>query len=73
MPIRKCTSKGYPSRVALHNTLHPNRPVTVEAWVEADQQRKPEYKQQVWVAPQVGAGSKPAIVGYGGYDQYPFG
>ena len=36
MHIRKRTPADYPSMVAIHNTLYPNRPTTVEAWLEGD-------------------------------------
>ena len=67
MNIRMCTPNDYASAVAIRNTLYPNRPTTVQAWLEGDQQRKPEYKRQVWVALE---GER--IVGYGGYDQDAF-
>jgi hypothetical protein len=44
MNICTCSPNDYASAVAIRNTLYPNWPTTVQAWLEGDQQRKPEYK-----------------------------
>ena len=71
MRIRPSTPGDYPSVVAIHNTLYPPRPTTVQAQLEADQHRKPEHRHQVWVALLDEADRQPTVAGYGGYDQYP--
>jgi hypothetical protein len=47
MNIRVCTPNDYAATVAIRNTLYPNRPTTVQAWLEGDQQRQPKYRHQI--------------------------
>jgi len=64
MRIRNFASSDYQSIVDIHNTVYPNRSMTVQAWVEADKQRKPKYKHHRWVALE-----DEHVVGFGYYSQ----
>jgi len=64
MNIRVYTTDDYPGIANLHNTAYPDKPATVEDYIEADQNRDPKCRYQRWVAVEDGQ-----IVGTGAYLQ----
>lgn len=61
MEIRVCTPADYPALSELYTCLYPDRPVTADAFIEADRTRDPKFQMKRWVAVRhhqiVGAGS----------------